>query len=69
MLATAGRMPRQLVRYWTKEEGAARILWDAKGAFRRCEAALAEKGVPAPQIPGTCARLHKKATGKWPTEK
>lgn len=68
-LLTGGRMPAQLVRHWTKGPGGAEIGWRTKGAFRRCEIALKGKGVPANQVPGACARLHKKATGKWPNEK
>lgn len=54
-----------LIRYWTKEEGAAKIRWGVGGDFMRCVRHLS-KYVPPNQVKGFCARLHKRATGKWP---
>lgn len=54
-----------LIRYWTKEEGAAKIRWGSGGDFMRCVRQLS-KYVPPNQVQGFCARLHKRATGKWP---
>ncbi len=54
-----------LIRYWTKEEGAAKVGWGRGGDFMRCVRHLS-KYVPPNQVKGFCARLHKRATGKWP---
>jgi hypothetical protein len=67
--AVGGRMPRQLVRYYTKGEGAAEMAWAAHGSMDRCKAELARHGVPERMRGGACARLHRRATGKWPSEK
>ena len=54
-----------LIRYWTREEGAAKIRWGSGGDYMRCVRSLS-KYVPPNQVHGFCARLHKRATGKWP---
>jgi hypothetical protein len=54
-----------LIRYWTVGEGRAKIGWGTGGDFNRCVRRLS-KYVPPGQVKGFCARLHKKATGKWP---
>ena len=64
-LSALSRIPPQLRRYWTQEEGAAKIGWGTEGSFRRCQAALAEYVSPA-QLDGLCANLYHSATGRWP---
>ncbi len=59
---------QRLMEYWAHGAGAAKIQWEAPGAFARCQAALREY-VPGHMIDGMCANLHKRATGKWPSEK
>jgi hypothetical protein len=54
-----------LIRYWTRGEGAIKIGWNRGGDFMRC-VRLLSKYVPPGQVKGFCARLHKRATGKWP---
>jgi hypothetical protein len=61
-------MPAQLVTYWARGEGAAKIRWGTGGDFGRCERAL-RKYLRPDQLGGACANLHKIATGKWPAEK
>lgn len=61
-----GVIPPQLVRYWTKGEGAIRIRWGEPNDFYRCRRNLAEEGVDAKYLDGECARLHKIALGVWP---
>jgi len=65
--AVPGRMPQQLVDYWTRGEGAAKIRWGTDGSFDRCVRALRRYFPKDPK--GLCARLHKRATGEWPAEK
>lgn len=55
----------KLIKYWSRGKGAALIGWGAECDFCSCLAHLA-KYVPAGQVKGFCARLHKRATGKWP---
>jgi hypothetical protein len=55
----------KLIKYWSRGEGAAKIGWGAECDFCSCLAHLA-KYVPPGQVKGFCARLHKRATGKWP---
>lgn len=66
-------LPAQLVRYWTRGKGAAKIRWGTPGDFNRCitaiQAEITEDGrapLPDNQIKGLCATLHKKATGATP---
>jgi hypothetical protein len=59
------RMPPKLQAYWNGPEGRAKIGWGSGGDFKRCQAALSPY-VPARMIDGTCANLHKEATGEWP---
>lgn len=66
--AVPGRMPEQLQEYWTTGEGGAEIGWGTEGSFGRCQRLLKAGGVPARMVDGSCARLHKRATGQWPTE-
>lgn len=54
-----------LIRYWTVGKGRAKIRWGSGGDFDRCVKRLS-KYVPPNQVHGFCARLHKRATGKWP---
>lgn len=54
-----------LIRYWTRGEGAAKVGWGRSGDLVRCFRLLA-RYVPPNQVKGFCARLHKRATGKWP---
>lgn len=59
-------VPTQRLRnYWTKGEGAAKIDWLTPGDFNRCRTFLAEYVKPQ-HLSGTCANLHKVATGVWP---
>ena len=67
------KMPAQLVSYWTKGPGAAKIGWGKPGDFGRCRTAInaeivEDGGTPLPPnvINGLCATLHKKATGATP---
>jgi hypothetical protein len=55
----------KLIKYWSRGEGAALIGWGAECDFCSCLAHLS-KYVPAGQVKGFCARLHKRATVKWP---
>jgi hypothetical protein len=57
---------QRLRSYWVRGEGAALINWGAPGDFNRCRTQLA-KYIANPQwLAGTCANLHKVATGSWP---
>jgi hypothetical protein len=55
----------KLIKYWTRGEGAGLIGWGAPCDFCSCVAHLA-KYVPPEKLKGFCAKLHKRATGKWP---
>jgi hypothetical protein len=66
MAEFASRMPEHLARYWTQGEGAARVRWFVRGAFRRCRRVLRSEGVPGRMLDGTCANLYHRATGRWP---
>lgn len=59
------RETQRLRTYWTRGEGAAKIRWGAPGDFNRCRNQLAKYVNPA-FLAGTCANLHKEATGTWP---
>lgn len=59
-------MPERLQEYWTEGEGAAKVRWGTRGAFRRCRRALVKEGVPLRMVNGACANLYKRATGKHP---
>lgn len=62
-----GHMPLHLRRYWTFGPGGARkIRWGTDGSMKRC-IRLFRKYFPR-NPGGTCAILHKQATGQWPTE-
>lgn len=61
-----GRMPPNLRRYWLYGPGALKIRWGTPGDFTRCVRNLREH-VSDPQ--GTCANLHKDATGMWPGDR
>lgn len=62
-------MPPQLVEYWTRGEGAAKIRWGTGGDFTRCERQL-RKYIKNPQKrKGACANLHRITTGMWPNER
>jgi hypothetical protein len=60
-------LPKGLFRYWAHGEGADKIRWGSKGDFTRCVGFLREH--VGEHAEGTCANLHKDATGKWPAEK
>lgn len=62
----AGVIPPQLVRYWTKGEGAARIRWGEPNDFYRCVRELRSEGVDEKYLKGECNRLHKIALGVYP---
>lgn len=59
-------MPRHLKVYWVTGPGGAKVGWGTKGSMRRC-IRLMRKYFPK-QPGGLCAKLHKTATGQWPTE-
>jgi hypothetical protein len=61
-----GHMDPDLRNYYTHGPGAAKIGWGIKGAFRRCVGIIRKFFPKNPE--GTCANLHKAATGEWPTE-
>ena len=61
-----GQMPHDLKAYWTHGEGAAKIRWGTDGSFDRCVRHLSKYFPRNPK--GLCAKLHKAATGEWPTE-
>lgn len=67
-LFDVSQMPPKLQAYWITGEGGLKIAWGAPGDFTRCQVALKGK-VPGRMIDGTCANLHKKATGTWPGQK
>lgn len=56
---------RNLIKYWTRGEGAAKIGWGKPCDFCSCLRHL-RKYVPPSQVKGFCARLHRRATGSWP---
>lgn len=56
---------QRLRNYWVHGEGAAKIRWGVPGDFNRCRKQLG-KYVPAIFLAGTCANMHKEATGMWP---
>ncbi|MYW96240.1 hypothetical protein G3I59_37935 [Amycolatopsis rubida] len=59
----AGTMPPRLQAYWLGE-GLAR--WAvAPTPYRALVAALLDEDVPANQVHGAAARLHRKHFGKW----
>lgn len=51
--------------YWIKGEGRAKIAWGVDGDFDRCRAHIG-KYVKPQYLAGTCANMHKEATGAWP---
>lgn len=53
----------RLKEYWTKGEGAAKIVWNTPGDFKRCVAELG-KYVSDPE--GLCNTYHVAATGGPP---
>ncbi|AFM10411.1 hypothetical protein PIS_022 [Saccharomonospora phage PIS 136] len=69
LVALPTRMPQQLVEYWTRGEGAAKIRWGTGGDFTRCTRQLREYIKNPNKLKGTCANLHKLATGRWPAER
>lgn len=60
------RMPEQLAEYWVHGEGAAKVKWGVRGAFRRARRLLRQEGVPEHMLDGTVANLYRRATGKHP---
>lgn len=58
----------RLMRYWATGPGAVKIGWGTDDSFDRCVRELS-RYVPESQVKGLCARLHKRATGEWPSEK
>lgn len=65
-LSIPGTPTARLTHYWTRGEGAAKIVWGTKGAMRRCIAELSKYVHRSPG--GLCADYHHIATGEWPTE-
>lgn len=64
----ASGMPSPGLRdYWLNGEGAAKIRWGTEGDFRRCVTHLREH--VGSNAEGTCANLHRDATGMWPGDK
>lgn len=63
-----GVIPPQLVRYWTKGEGAIRIGWGRPGGgdFNRCVRELRSEGVAEKYLKGECNKLHRIALGVAP---
>lgn len=61
-----GVIPPQLVRYWTKGEGAARIRWGQPHDFDRCVRELRSEGVDEKYLKGECNKLHRIALGVAP---
>lgn len=55
-----------LMRYWTRGEGAVKIGWSEHGSMDRCKTLLAEKGVKDPG--GLCATYYREVKGHWPGE-
>lgn len=55
----------KLIRYWTVGPGRAKIGWGKPCDFCSCVNQL-RKYVPAAQLKGFCARLHRRAVGRWP---
>ncbi len=55
----------KLIRYWTSGPGAAKIGWGRPCDFCSCVNHL-RKYLEGRKLKGFCARLHKRATGKWP---
>lgn len=55
----------KLIRYWTHGKGAAKIGWGAPCDFCSCLLHL-RKYVPPVQVKGFCAKLHRRAMGRWP---
>jgi hypothetical protein len=54
----------KLRRYWTKGEGAAKIMWNTPGDWYRCVSHLSK--YLGPRAKGYCTLRHKEATGMWP---
>lgn len=59
-------MPEHLQRYWTEGEGAAKVRWGVRGAFKRARRLLLKEGVPLRMVNGTVANLYRRATGRYP---
>lgn len=55
----------KLIRYWAHGKGAAKIGWGKPCDFCSCLRHL-RKYVPPNQVKGFCARLHRRAMGRWP---
>jgi hypothetical protein len=62
---THPRATQRLRSYWVHGKGAAKIRWLQPGDFNRCRRQLAKYVNPA-FLSGTCANLHREATGLWP---
>lgn len=60
---------RNLIAYWVRGAGAAKIRWGTDGAYDRCVRALGAKLPARYDLHGMCANLEKAATGHWPAEK
>lgn len=58
---------RELINWYVRGEGAAKIRWPEKGAFGRC-VRIASKHMTPEQAKGFCANRHHDATGRWPGE-
>lgn len=55
----------RLMTYWAEGEGAAKIQWEAPGAYERCIVELGKHVSPG-MVHGLCANLAHRATGEWP---
>lgn len=56
----------KLIRYWTSGKGGkTKIGWGKPCDFCSCLSEL-RKYVPPNQVKGFCARLHRRAMGRWP---
>jgi hypothetical protein len=65
MVDKPGHGDEDLWQYWLRGKGAAKIAWGTPRDYTRCVALLSAY-VPAGQVEGYCARLHKAANGFWP---
>lgn len=59
------RMPAHLQRAYISGKVAPRVRWGTSGDFGRCVRQARKHGM-GHMSKGACARLHRKATGRWP---
>lgn len=72
-MAAGTALPPQLIAYWTKGAGAAKISWGSPGDFHRCRIAINEAVTEDGKAPlsdrvisGLCSTLHRLALGTNP---